>query len=82
MRPTIKIQETIKPSDALIIIAGTKNSWKDFSFSSQELKYVEDSIKNKDKQIVINQYKRWVFICIPDKGKDKYQQIEDRKSVV
>lgn len=76
MRPIISKRSKVLASDNLIILAGAKSDLKNFGLSKQELDYVQHAIKNKEKQISLNQFKRWLYIVIAETGKDAAQSLE------
>ncbi|MBL7110343.1 MAG: leucyl aminopeptidase [Bacteroidales bacterium] len=69
IRPVTKITS----NQHLILIGKDDTSFGDYITSSHEIKFLANSLKQKKKQVAINQYNRWVFIQLidnPDKTDD------------
>ncbi len=67
---TLKVNKLLKSADTdnLVIIIPEGAKVKSGLLSKEELKYIETCLKNKDKQITLNQYRRWVIIqFVPEK---------------
>ena len=58
----ISNQNSIKENDSLVIITENIEQLKDFKLTDNEINYITESNKNKNKLISLNQYNRWVFI--------------------
>jgi len=69
----IKPVTKIAPNQNLILIGKDDTSFGDYITDKQEINFLAESMKQKKKQIAINQYNRWVFIQLienPDKEDD------------
>jgi leucyl aminopeptidase len=67
MRTKISKQQIAAKNDHIIILASEGEKIKSNLISNEELKYVEQCLKNKDKQIFLNQLHRWIIIQIVPK---------------
>ena len=71
----------ITDKQSVIYLVDKKTKFEDFGLNESEKSYVEDRKKAGENQISINQYKRWVYILIVEKGKNENFLLEDlRKS--
>jgi len=62
MHITIALQTTARKSEHLIVLASAENEISKEQFSKEEMSFIRKEIKDKKKQIVINQYKRLAII--------------------
>ena len=67
------------PADEDLIILGKKDSpFENFLQNNGEKRYLKYALDDKKKQIVINQYKRWIFIQVIDENdKSDHQVLEE-----
>lgn len=61
---------------SVIYLIRKNDRLKSFAFSSQELNYIEEQIKNGEKLICINSYKNWSYIQVVEKEKDTDRELE------
>jgi leucyl aminopeptidase len=83
IRMTTRINKLVKSkdNDNLVIIITEGKKLKTSLLSIAELKYIESCLKNKESQIFINQFHRWIIIQVaPAKYKEARLQEELRKS--
>ncbi len=67
MTTNIQKQISISASQSIIVLTDDFEKLKEVQFSDDELYFIKNSIENKEKLIVVNQYKRMVFIqMLPD----------------
>lgn len=62
MHITIALQTTARKSDHLIVLATAEKEIPKDQFSKEEMSFIRKEIKDKKKQIVINQYKRLAIV--------------------
>ena len=62
MHITISLQNTARKSDHLIVLATAEKEIPKEQFSKEEMSFIRKEIKDKKKQIVINQYKRLAIV--------------------
>lgn len=62
MHITIALQNTARKSDHLIVLATAEKEIPKDQFSKEEMTFIRKEIKDKKKQIVINQYKRLAIV--------------------
>lgn len=67
MNTTIKKVSTFGPKDHLVLFTKDKNKINSSFFSKTELDFIKSEIKSEKKLIAINQYSRWIFICMLEK---------------
>jgi len=70
----IKPVTKIAPNQNLILIGKDDTSFGDYITNKQEIKFLADSLKQKKKQIAINQYNRWIFVQLIE-NEDKTDDI-------
>jgi leucyl aminopeptidase len=68
----IKLAARVLKSSSLVIITSKNPKLKDYGLSSEEIRYINQKIKDDEKSMVINQLKRLVFIKIKDEKKTGY----------
>ncbi len=75
---TINIQKqiSIAASQSIVVLTDNFDKLKEVQFSDDELYFIKKSIENKEKFIVINQYKRIIFIQILPDDKDENEKRE------
>jgi leucyl aminopeptidase len=75
---TINIQKqiSIAASRSIVVLTDDFDKLKEVQFSDDELYFIKKSIENKEKFIVVNQYKRMVFIQILPDDKDENEKRE------
>jgi leucyl aminopeptidase len=64
MHITIALQTTARKSEHLIVLATAENEIPKEQFSKEEMSFIRKEIKDKKKQIVINQYKRLAIVQV------------------
>lgn len=69
MHIAIRSASSIRTTDSLVLLLDDKGSLPEKIFSKEENQYVKNELKQGQKSIVINQYKRVVFIHQPDFSK-------------
>ena len=72
----LSIAKSYAKNKNLIILAKKDSDFSAFNFSEKELKFIEKSIADKKKQIVINQYDKFVFVIICKEEKIDYKSKE------
>ncbi len=75
---TINIQKqiSIAASQSIVVLTDDFDKLKEVQFSDDELYFVKKSIENKEKLIIVNQYKRLVFIQILPDDEDENEKRE------
>ena len=79
---TINIQKqiSIAASQSVVVLTDNFDKLKEIQFSDDELYFIKKSIENKEKLIVVNQYKRLVFIQIlPDEKNENEKREKIRR---
>jgi leucyl aminopeptidase len=64
MHITIALQNTARKTENLIVLATAEKEIPKEQFSKEEMSFIRKEIKDKKKQIVINQYKRLAIVQI------------------
>lgn len=67
---------SISHRDSIIVIGSKKMDLSKFGLNENELKYINDKIDNDDKNILINQFSRFVILSILDDDKVEYKRNE------
>lgn len=70
-------KSSVLSSDNIVLLLHSTEKLLKFGLSKEELEYVRKEIKSESKQIVLNLYKRWVFIQLIEKSKIKNQTLEE-----
>jgi len=80
MNTTIKKVSSFGHTDNLVLFTKDKSKFTVTFLSKAEQEFVRQEIKNDKKLIAVNQYNRWVFLCIIEKsGHDQYQVNESMR---
>lgn len=79
MKPILKKTASLGPLDELILIGSPKSKFTQDFLSSDEKKYIRRQIENNEKTIVINQYRRRIFIQLIDPKSEAYRQLESAR---
>jgi leucyl aminopeptidase len=67
-------------SQNLIILMSKDSSLKEFGFSAEELKYIQDSLADKATQIVLNRYSNIIILQTFDETKSQARLLEDLRN--
>ena len=71
----------VADKQSVIYLVDKKTKLEDLGLNESEKSYVEGRKKTGEDQISINQYKRWIYILVVEKGKNEDYLLEDlRKS--
>ncbi len=74
-------QASVNKNKSLLILTETADKLKEFQLSDDEIAYVKKSEKNKVKLILLNQFKRLVFVqFLPEKGNENEKREAVRRS--
>lgn len=76
MQTAIHITKGFKASDSLILLLDDKMSLPAKTFSTAESDFIKKEIKSDRKMVIINQYRRSIFIFLPDYSKDESTLLE------
>ena len=81
----LKISKTTTFSEKVstLLICKSVNDLKGFKLNNDEINFIKTSVRNKNRFISINQYKRWVFIqLLPEekKGNELYETLRREAS--
>lgn len=78
MYPEIKSTNKLNPNISVAILATKKSNWKQWNFAPEEVVYLEKQIKADKKFIVVNQFKRLVFVQLMEEfaHMESYRKIE------
>ena len=76
MSTTIHRTNKIPANESLVLIGKNYGDFEKYSFNQKELDYIKSKINNKQDQIIINQYNRWIFIQVVKNAKTKPQTRE------
>ncbi|MFM7015964.1 MAG: leucyl aminopeptidase family protein [Bacteroidota bacterium] len=76
MHITIAQQAAARKSEHLIVLATDEKQIPKEQFSKEELSFIRKEIKDKKKQVVINQYKRLAIVQILAEGSGNYANLE------
>ena len=76
MQTAIRITPSYNASDSLILLLDDNGTLPQRLFNREEADFVQKELKAEHKNIVINQYKRRVFIFQPDYKKSTVQLLE------
>ncbi|MFA6261555.1 MAG: leucyl aminopeptidase [Bacteroidia bacterium] len=77
MNPEIKSTTKLNPNISVAILATKKSNWKQWNFTPEEVVYLEKQIKADKKFIVINQFKRLVFVQLME----EYAHVESYRKI-
>jgi leucyl aminopeptidase len=81
MKMIIKKKRTISDKDNLILLCDLRSSISNFNLSKNELDYIKKEHKKSKEIVIINQYKRLIFIVIPTKEKDANKNAENCRMI-
>lgn len=76
MKIAINYTANIPSNECIALIASEKTDWAKYDLTKEEIKYIQEEIKNKQKIIPVNQYTRWIFIYKVEKKSEQYQTNE------
>ena len=67
----------VSEKNSLVLIGNKKNSFANNGLSKSEKEYIKKALEEDDKKVVlINQYKRWIYVVLLPKKKEDYQTLE------
>jgi leucyl aminopeptidase len=82
MKTAIRKVSSFGHHDHLVLFTRDKTKFNSTFFSKAELDFIRLEIKNEKKLISINQYNRWIFIAIIEKGgKEQYLINEESRKL-
>ncbi len=73
MIPKLITTASFADNDNLIVISNKTSQFDKYNLLENELNYVMRTIGNEVNLIPINQYNRWIFICVFDETKPEFQ---------
>ena len=76
MQTTILLTPSYKTADSIILLLDDKGSIPSGLFSTTESEFIKKELKADKKTLVINQFKRLIFIYKPDQAKPINHQLE------
>ena len=76
MQTTIRLAPSYKSNESLVLLIDDKGGYPKKIFSAQETDFINKQLKEDKKTVIINQYKRMIFIFRPDKKDDLNKSLE------
>ena len=76
MTIALKASREASGNKSIIVLSSTKDNWEKYGLSKKEASYIEAAIKQDQKLITINQYKRWVIIQLVPEEKNTPKNLE------
>ena len=77
MNMQIKKITTIPPDESIVLIGKKTSDFHKYHLTEKELQFIKIRIKEKETQITVNQYNKWIFIQLINKEKLKHQIFEN-----